>query len=505
MVNVVQASPSVAGIHLSKKTIGGVLLTLLLVGVFVLPVEGAFKGAALVLYCAVCWSLGLLPNWLTAFIIFALACITQVAPTAEVLSGFTSPAVWLVLGGLFLGAAIDHTGLARSIAARLAPYLLGRPIKTLVSVNLLCLLTVFVMPSAMGRAILMAPILMSLAQSLGLSKQSRASIGIVLGGTFMTFFPAYCVLPANVPNNVLMGCMHEQLGITVDYLQYLLYHFPVLGMIKVLGVIGFTLFFYRKPLMQEWEQQGIIRDSVAARLTQAQEKLQRSSEGSCVEEDDVFISIMRQAHAPLTAPQRIMLVMLCCTLVLWCTEHMHGISVAWISMVAAIICLVPGLNLMPPKPFSAVNLAAFFFVAGVLSMGTLANVTGFGERFVSFLVQVLPFSSSTPFASFLLLALVSTIMSILVTAPGSPAILTPLSQQLSVATGLSLPVVSMTQVVGFSTTLLPYQAPNLIIACQMTNMPTSEVLRATSLLAVLSVVVAWPLDYLWWCLLGFIS
>lgn len=506
MAQVISSARSNTAMHLSRKTLGGIVLTFLLVAVFVAPVDTSYKGAALVCYCALCWSFGLIPNWLTAFIIFVLACVTQVAPTAEVLSGFTSPAVWLVLGGLFIGVAIEHTGLARALASRIAPYLLGRPIKTLLSVNLLCLVTVFVMPSAMGRAILMAPILMSLAQSLGFQRSSRASVGIVLGGTFMTFFPAYCVLPANVPNNVLMGCMHEQLGITVDYLQYLIYHFPVLGLIKTLGVIGFTIVCYHRAVAKEWADQGVTRENIAEHLKaarQSQDLLHTQAEVDGKE--TLCASILREAHRPLSIQQKIMAVMLCCTLVLWCTEHLHGISVAWISMIAAIICLIPGLNLMPPKPFSAVNLAAFFFVAGVLSMGTLANSTGFGRMFVDVLVQILPFSPASPFTSFLLLSLVSMIMSILVTAPGSPAILTPLSHQLSAATGLSLPVVSMTQVVGFSTTLLPYQAPNLIIACQMTHMPTSEVLRATCWLTVLSMVIAWPLDYLWWCVLGFIG
>lgn len=494
----VQHSPSKPhrSICLSGKTILGILGALALTLVCVSPVDPVFKGAFLVLYCAISWSTGLLPNWLVAFAIFVIASVTQLAPTTEVLSGFTSSAVWLVLGGLFIGAAIEYTGLASVIAHHISPYLFGRPVKTLVSVVLLCTLTVFIMPSAMGRAVLMAPILMSLADSLGFKRGSDASTGVILGGTISTFFPAFSVLPANVPNNVLMGCMHDELGLSVSYLDYFIYHFPILGTIKILSIILFICLFYRKALKKEWEEMGVTPEML---------KVWETQDVSELDPESVYGKIATQSHEGLVFSQKIMIVVLVCTLVLWCTESVHGISVAWISMIAALICLIPGIGLMPAQPFSRVNLTAFFYVAGVLSMGTLANSTGFGQKIINFLVEFLPFSPQTPFISFLLLAFVAMVMSVLVTAPGSPAILTPLAQQLAHATGFSLPVVCMTQVVGFSTILLPYQSANLIVACQMINLPTSKILYSTSFLAILSILFAWPLDYLWWCFIGLIG
>ncbi len=53
----------------------------------------------------------------------------------------------------------------------------------------------------------------------------------------------------------------------------------------------------------------------------------------------------------------------------------------------------------------------------------------------------------------------------------------------------------MLQVPGFSTPLLPYQAPPLIVAMQLAHLRSAEAIKLVG-------AILLPLDYLWWRALG---
>nr|WP_243729926.1 hypothetical protein [Shewanella decolorationis] len=89
--------------------------------------------------------------------------------------------------------------------------------------------------------------------------------------------------------------------------------------------------------------------------------------------------------------------------------------------------------------------------------------------------------------------------------PGVPTVLTPMAADLANATGFSLPAVLMTQVIGFSTVIFPYQVAPLILAMQLSQEPLTHLLKVTLPLALITLLLLMPLDYLWWLLLGWIS
>lgn len=88
------------------------------------------------------------------------------------------------------------------------------------------------------------------------------------------------------------------------------------------------------------------------------------------------------------------------------------------------------------------------------------------------------------------------------TPPGVPAVLRPPANKLAHASGLPLETVLMTQVVGLSTTLLPYQSALLVVAAQIAGKRLAATASFFIVLAVVTVVVLWPLAFLWWRLTG---
>ena len=83
--------------------------------------------------------------------------------------------------------------------------------------------------------------------------------------------------------------------------------------------------------------------------------------------------------------------------------------------------------------------------------------------------------------------------------------MTPLATELAPAVGWPILAVLMTQVIGFSTIIFPYQAPALIIALERGDIPLKIGLHLVLVLAVVTLVVLTPLNYLWWHLLGYFA
>ncbi|GHB06181.1 citrate transporter [Modicisalibacter luteus] len=424
-----------------------------------------WRASAIIVLSIGLWATGWLPQWLTALVFFTLCTVASVAPTSTIFEGFASAATWLVFSGLVIGAAIHHTGLGNSLANRVGPRISSSYAVAIVGVVTLGLMMAFVMPSGMGRIVLMVPILITLADHLGYAPGRRGRTGIILGGIMGTFLPTYAILPANVPNTVLMGAAEAVLGEPPTYSGYLLLHFPVLGLLKAILLTGLMLKLYPDTAPTPLSHPGPESASLGRR---------------------------EQALSLLIA----------IAVVLWFTDSWHGISPAWVGMLAALACLFPGTGLMPGKPMQSLNFEPFLYVAGIVSLGALAHDSGLGDHIAAGVLSLLPLSAAPDWQVFGMLSGLAMTLGTMITLPGVPAVLTPLAPELANITGWSANAVYMTQVIGFSTVLLPYQAPPLIVGLLMAKLSLREAARICLIMAAASIVLLWPLDYLWWQLLG---
>lgn len=425
--------------------------------------------AILVFLAVLAWATGRIPAHLVALAFFLLAMLLRVAPASVVFSGFTSGALWLIFGGQVMGVAIRHTGLAQRIADLSARRMGARSYGSVVAgVVALGLGLSFLLPSAMGRVVLLMPIASALAEKYGFRAPGNGRTGILLAAAFGTTVPAMAILPSNVPNAVLVGAAEAQYGVTIGYLQYLALHFPLLGVAK--GAVLALLIVLVFP----------------ARLAATGERAGRAP--------------------PLTAAERSVAALTFAALALWATDSLHHIAPAWVSLLVALPMLIPGAKLVPPRAFDEhINYASLFFVAGIIGVGAVISYSGVGAVLGRTVLGAFPLARGSPALNFASLAAIGTALAIVTTAPGMPAVMTPLAGALSAATGLPVEAVLLSEPVGFSNNVLPYQSPPLVVATQLTGLP----MRATSTLslalfaATSSVII--PLDYLWWRLLGWLG
>lgn len=421
--------------------------------------------AGLVVLAIGLWAFHLLPEHITGLIFMALAALLAVAPPQVVFSGFVSATIWLVFGGLFIAEAVRTTGLGERLARLLLDRYTASYAAALIGVAVVATLLTFLMPATIGRVLLLVPIISALAARMGFEPGSRGYNGLLLCAITTTYHSGTGVLPANAPNLVLAGAAETLYGFQVTYAEYFLVQFPVMGLLKAAVSIGvLLLFFPARPKALP----------TAAPL------------------------------APMTAGERRLSLILLIAILFWATDFLHHIKAGWIALVAAIVCMMPGIGVIPLSAFNEkVRYGPFFYVASILGLGSVMTDAGLTRAIGDMLTGALDVTKGADAFNFGILVAMSTLTGVVTTNPAQPALLAPLAAHFAAATGWPLKAVLMTMAIGYSTMLLPHMVPPVVVGFQVAGIKFRDAMRFVAPAALVSIVVLMPLDYLWWRLIGY--
>lgn len=83
--------------------------------------------------------------------------------------------MWLVFGGIIIGTVMQRTGLGERLAVAILPLFGASYTRALIGVAAVAVALAFVMPSTMGRIVLLMPIILSLADRMGFVEGGRAA------------------------------------------------------------------------------------------------------------------------------------------------------------------------------------------------------------------------------------------------------------------------------------------------------------------------------------------
>ncbi|MFV0488516.1 MAG: SLC13 family permease, partial [Vibrio fluvialis] len=305
------------------------------------------QSAAVVLITLVFWSTGLFPPFLTGLLFFALATVFHLIEPSALFAGFGSTAVWLIISGFVIGSAISVSGLGKRLASFIAPHLTTSYPRLIGGLVFTSALLGFVMPSSVGRAVVLIPIGMALADAVGFAKGSNGRLGIATSLAIACNMPSFAVLPANIPNMILAGASETLFDIHFGYTEYLLLHFPVLGIVKSILLV--------------W---------LVVRIFPAQ-----------IDPSFLLAAAQTEEFTSNHAMQKKVAILLSITLLFWMTDTIHGVNPAWVGLVTAILLLLPKWGVVEPKAFnSSVDFGTVVFVASALGLGALVNGSGLGAE-----------------------------------------------------------------------------------------------------------------------------
>lgn len=426
---------------------------------------GVLPAAGVILFAIVNWAAGVLPQHITALLLFLTAVVLGIAPADVVFSGFHASATWLVFGGFIISIAAQKSGLAARIVRVLLTKLPARYMAMAAGLAGAGILLSFIMPSASGRVVLMVPLAVALAGRLGFAENTRARHGLVIAAGWGTTIPAFGILPSNVVNMAFVGASESIFGIGFSYFGYTILNFPILGVMgAAISVVVITFLFGAKPNMTGDAEMGT-----------------RASPGE----------------------QRLLAIMLI-ALAFWITDSLHGISPAWVALAAALLCMTPGIGVVSTSVMTKdVNYGAWLFVAGVIGVGAIANDTGLGGAIGELLLANVPLSQDGGIVTFYEIFAVSAAVGLVTTFPAAPPIVTSFSDAIAQATAWPLESVLLAQVPSWMIYPFPHEAPPVAIAMALGGVPMREGLRFLAIYFVIGMLVILPLQYLWGRLLGF--
>ncbi len=410
------------------------------------------------------YATGLIAEAVTSLLFFLAAMLAAVAPADVVFSGFASSALWIIFGGLIIGLAVRHTGLGQTVADVLLTRIPARYGLLLLGAVMIGLVFAFLIPGSVARMVLLVPITVAVADRLGFANHANGRIALLLAVIFGTHTGSFAILPANTPNVVWSGAMESIHGLQIGYLEYLWWHFPVLGVLRSLLLVGLLVLWFPDRIPGR-EAQPPNADAMDAR-------------------------------------QRHMALVLLFALGFWATDVLHGIGPAWVALAAAVYLLFHVKKLVPEKPFAAIDIGPLLLVAGVLGLGELLAYSGVGEAAFTELLPHLPFSADQAALDYALVSLGGVGLAVMSAMPGVPAIGVPLGELLAEATGWSVKSVLIILTASYSTYLLPYQVPPILVGAQLARVPWGALTRFMLGFGLVSIAVIFPLHYLWLRLIG---
>jgi len=311
-----------------------------------LPIEGLSpegkKCLAISLFGVVWWAMGVLQPGYTALLMLTGWVLFNVAPAETVFEMWTSPLVYLVIGGYLIAAAVDSSGLGRRISYAFMTRFVSSYKSVIISAYVMGLLLSFLIPHPFPRSFLIMSIMAGIIKSAKLPAKDAANIGLaVFAGSAPT---SMWILTGDSLLNVVAGTVNGTTLSWIDWFKYM--SVPGLAASALTCLIQLFLF---KPSVEFTVDKEALRKE-AAQL------------------------------GPMSAKEKRTLFWVGLAVLFWATDAVHGIHPGWIAVLAALGLALPRIgDVLKPSSWSSVPLQTLFFLIAAMGIGKVGGYTGMNE------------------------------------------------------------------------------------------------------------------------------
>lgn len=455
------------------------------VAVWLLPLAGLApegrRGLACTVVAVVWWAARVMPPGYTALGLLVALTVGRVAPPAVVFGMFTSPLLYLVVGGYLLAAAVTSSGLGRRIACAW----LGRWVASYRSLIISCYVLTFLLslliPQPWPRAFLLMGVMAVVIQATGLSREHGAAVGLAV---FAGSAPVSMILLTG--DSALNVLATSQPGIEAP---------GWLGWLRLMGVPGVAASALCCAL-----QLRLFPGPAAFRLDRERLRREAKALGSLSPVEVRTLGWLGLATAG------------------WLTGPLHGLHPGWVTVLAALGLALPGLGgVLGPLHWRQVPMETLIFLAAAVALGrtggppeidpaTGLNAGGTGLN-AWLAAQLLP--AAVPANPFVLAALITGVAMLLHLALGSVvaamSIATPALIAFTAPAGIDPLVPALITYTAVACHwLLPFHHMNVLVGLGEGNggYTQREVLRLGLPMTAVVFVVVLAVEVPWWMWLG---
>jgi sodium-dependent dicarboxylate transporter 2/3/5 len=391
------------------------------------------------------------------YLVFALGTpliMTEPWDVDPYLNTWSSPVIWLMLGGFFLAEGLSRTGLDRKLFAFAIKPAGTRPGNVLLALMLTsAVASMFI--SNTSTTVLMVGAVLPLIRQMG-SKEPFAK-ALMIAIPLSASVGGMGTIIGSAPNAIAAGVAAES-GATINFLEWMMLGVPVS---LVLVVIAWYFLLKRYPAVSS----DIKLDMTSLEEPELPDR-----------KDRVIVTIVGIS-----------------TVVLWMTTPLHGIHVVAIS-------LIPIVGLTMTQVLGAAHVRGLpwdtlMLVAGGLSLGSAVVDSGLADRFASQLGFLTDMGLDV--VVFAALALLTVLLSNVMSNTATVSVVLPVAVALLPGRELE-----MCLILGLSAScalLLPVSTPPNAIAYATGELQTSDLRPGGLLIGLLGpgLIIAWVLFMNW--------
>ncbi|MBI2368962.1 MAG: anion permease, partial [Deltaproteobacteria bacterium] len=329
----------------------------------------------------------------------------------------------------------------------------------------------FLIPSAMVRVVLLAPLAVELARVLKQEKGSAGAAGIFLALGASTYYSGYSVLTGGLPNIILLGILEKE-GMTIFWGQWGARMIPVFGLGAVFAVYASLRLWFRAPQLP-----GDLRA-----LTRELELL-----------------------GPPSAAERRVIWLLGLAIALWATDFLHHIHPTFVALLVSSLLFVPYVGVLDFEAVRGLNFSiVLFYIGAVFAIGTVLQGTGFTAWASGQVLEGSGLERLGWFGRHYVVTLIASLFALFMDTLAESSVITPIFIQYAKAHGMDVINTTFSLAIGYAFPYFPYQAAPIIFLLGYGYVTPQQVLRATLFVGGAGILVLAPIAMVYWRLLGLI-
>lgn len=283
------------------------------------------------------WAFAPIPLELTSVIVIVLLMLLKPVEIETVLSGFSSPASFLIVAGMMMAVGVNNTLLIKRMTYGLLSKM-GKTTKGIfISYFILIQIQAFFIPATAVRTSMMMPVADNIVKETGVGKDSNFSKLLYIAAAFGNNVSGIVVLTAAVGNILAVEILRVYLDVSVSYVEWFLYVAPIWFLLVF--VVMFILWKCFTPEVK-------VFDHLLSKMKEKYEEL-----GKVTIEEKKCIAILTV------------------TILIWLTEPFHGYHPTFAALFAVALMAMPGTGIVAWKKIVNIDYGIVLLVGGTLSLG----------------------------------------------------------------------------------------------------------------------------------------
>jgi anion transporter len=457
-----------------KREFGAVLgiLVCLLVW-FALPAPGLSPQGrhclALSLLAVIWWATSVTHPGFTAVLLLLSWVLTKTAEPAVVFRLWTTPLIYIVLGGYMIATAVENSGLGKRIAYHFILKYVNSFTSIVAAGYVLGLILSFMIPHPWPRSFMIMAVMGMIIKATNMPPKQAASIGL---SVFAGSVPVSMILLTG--DSAINVVAMNSAGMEASWLKWAIY-------MAVPGIIASLLTFFMH-------------------IT-----LFKAPAGFKVEKQEIATQLKNLGA--MSRAEKTVLAWVVIAIVFWATDFIHHIHPGWIALGAGIGLSLPRVgDVLKAPDWNKFGLGTLFFLTAALAIGSVGGVTGMNKWLAGVLLP-----SSAP-SNIYVLALMVTAFSVLIhmclgSVLAVMGIVTPTIVAFTASSGLSpiVPALLVYTAVGMHF-VLPFHHMNVLVGAGESGgkYADGDVIKFGLPLTLVVLVTTVLVEITWWKIIGLI-